>query len=240
MKNRGGILTLALLLLAALAGWFLPAAFARSEDARLEASPVALQLPRVDLSYQTNLSLPEKLRMFRDRPLVSSMRMEAGVYLEADDIPGILEPLLAQVLKREVTLYQTEIHPVLVATEEGESLLLWTGFANLDGGVAEYAVDDQTGALLGLNLYDVALPRAEGNQLEQYLTLLSRLGAALEAHYAERGEDLRLQEDGAAVVDWQLPYLADGRLVFADGSEELDLPVMVRCEDDVLEFNVRT
>ena len=128
---------------------------------------------------------------------------------------------------------------MLVATEEGESLLLWTGFAKLDGGVAEYAVDDQTGALLGLNLYDVALPRAEGNQLEQYLALLSRLGAALEAHYAERGEDLRLQEDGAAVVDWQLPYLADGRLVFADGSEELDLPVMVRCEDDVLEFNVR-
>lgn len=155
MKKGGVILLILLILTAALLGWLLPTAVFDRIDRSMEGKPEPVSLRKVDLSYQTDLQLEDRMRMIQDYPMAASAPLERGVYLDADKAKDIMEAFLRTLTGSEnhAEEHSFAAEPLLLNFGEEGAFLIWAVHLNLEGDwYCEAMLDDQTGLILALHL----------------------------------------------------------------------------------------
>lgn len=152
MKKRSLILWIFLLLAAACIGWFLPTTVFHAVDRHLEGRQEPVSIQQIDLSYQSDLQIEDRLRLIRDYNLASSTTaLERGVYKDADNVRGILEIFLQQLTGIHYTMTEKncDVQPALLRFDGEGVFVVWsaTVFLNETWGL-QAILDDQTGLIL--------------------------------------------------------------------------------------------
>ena len=152
MKKRSLILLVSLLLAAAVLGWFLPTAVFHGVDQGLEGKPEPASIRQIDLSYQSDLQIEDRLRLIREYNLASSATaLERGVYQDAEKVREILEAFLQQLTGIQYTMTEQncDVQPALLRFDEEGVFVVWsaTVFLNEAWGL-QAILDDQTGLIL--------------------------------------------------------------------------------------------
>lgn len=220
--NRSRFVPFLLLLAAAgLMGWFLPVLAAARQDRALEGRAETVEIRQIDLSFQSELSAADKLRLIRFRfSTAETLPFDRGLFLTDSELRAVLERFLRELSGRELSLngQNCSAVPELLVFGDAGTILVWKMTARLDGGWrCEALVDDQSGLLLRCYLsgdpagWDRLFPRQESEQsVEAYAG--AALGAALDAHVRRQlpaGHSVVLRTEQGAYGD--LLLLEDGR-----------------------------
>lgn len=199
MKKRSLILLISLLLAAAVLGWFLPTVVFHGMDRSLEGKPEPVSIRQVDLSYQSDLQIEDRLRLIRDFGPAGSTSLERGVYQDAEQIRMILEAFLRELTGSQISVTEQSFNarPMLLSFDGEGVFVAWTVVVPLnDDWIFDAIVDDQTGLILCCEFegmtqhWDRLFPRfyeAESSEVFLYNCLQEAIrqhyGAQLSASY---------------------------------------------------------
>lgn len=161
MKKKSLFLLIFLLLAAAGLGWFLPTVVFHGMDRSLEGKPEPVSIRQVDLSYQSDLQIADRLRLIQDFNLTSSMTaLERGVYQDAENVRGIVEAFLQQLAGYHytVTAQNCSAKPMLLSYVGEGVFVAWTVAVTLnDAWIFDAILDDQTGLILCCELENITM-----------------------------------------------------------------------------------
>ena len=156
MRRKHLILFLLLLAAAGVIGWFLPVLITSRQDAALEGRPEPVPIRQIDLSYQTDLSAADKMRLMRERPSTEAVPLERGIFMTDRDVRSVIERFLLELTGNsfEPDAMNYGAKPTLLSFGSEGSVLVWNVTAHLnDAWFFEAVVDDQTGLLLQCTFY---------------------------------------------------------------------------------------
>lgn len=241
--KRNYVLLILLLLAAAGIGWFLPALLVESRDAALAGKPEPVSIRQIDLSYQTDLSAADKLRLVREGPVIQAVPLERGIFITERDVRSVLTQFLQELTGNAFEAEEAEFSavPVLLSFGEEGSVLAWSASLSVrDRWHCEAVVDDQTGLLLQCDVYGNAewwetlfydLDRAADGS--EYVRAV--LGEALCAH-------CNRQLSTAYTVSLAEEDLQDfggsGQLLFSEnGQERLRVPFLFVATEGMITIN---
>jgi hypothetical protein len=152
MKGKHVVLFVLLLAAAGVIGWFLPVLAAAQKDQDLEGKAETISVRQIDLSYQFDLSIEDKLLLIRDGLVdVESVQLERGILLTDRDARAVTERFLRDLTGNAVQLTEDNCaaQPELLRFEEDGSFLVWNLTAEMDETwYFEATLDDQTGMIL--------------------------------------------------------------------------------------------
>ena len=152
MKGKHVILFVLLLAAAGLIGWFLPVLAAEREDQALEGKAETVSVRQIDLSYQFDLSIGDKLLLIQDNLYeAESVQLERGILLTDRETRTVAERFLLDLTGTPIHLTEENCtaQPELLRFGEDGSILVWNLAAELDGNwYYEALLDDQTGMIL--------------------------------------------------------------------------------------------
>ena len=151
MKRNYWILVLLLLAAAGVIGWFLPVLITENQDAVLEGKPEPVSIRQIDISYQTDLSAADKLRLMQGRPSVDSVSLERGIFMTDREVRSVMEQFLKELTGNsfELGVKNFSAAPMLLNYGSEGSVLVWNVMVYLDDSWrCDAVVDDQTGLLL--------------------------------------------------------------------------------------------
>lgn len=151
MKRNYWILVLLLLAAAGVIGWFLPVLITENQDAVLEGKPEPVSIRQIDISYQTDLSAADKLRLMQGRPSVDSVSLERGIFMTDREVRSVMEQFLKELTGNsfELGVKNFSAAPMLLNYGSEGSVLVWNVMVYLDDfWRCDAVVDDQTGLLL--------------------------------------------------------------------------------------------
>lgn len=151
MKRNYWILVLLLLAAAGVIGWFLPVLITENQDVVLEGKPEPVSIRQIDISYQTDLSAADKLRLMQGRPSVDSVSLERGIFMTDREVRSVMEQFLKELTGNsfELGVKNFSAAPMLLNYGSEGSVLVWNVMVYLDDSWrCDAVVDDQTGLLL--------------------------------------------------------------------------------------------
>lgn len=151
MKRNYWVLVLLLLAAAGVIGWFLPVLITENQDAVLEGKPEPVSIRQIDISYQTDLSAADKLRLMQGRPSVDSVSLERGIFMTDREVRSVMEQFLKELTGNSFELGAKNFSaaPMLLNYGSEGSVLVWNVMVSLDDSWrCDAVVDDQTGLLL--------------------------------------------------------------------------------------------
>ena len=151
MKRNYWILVILLLAAAGVIGWFLPVLITENQDAVLEGKPEPVSIRQIDISYQTDLSAADKLRLMQGRPSVDSVSLERGIFMTDREVRSVMEQFLKELTGNsfELGVKNFSAAPMLLNYGSEGSVLVWNVMVYLDDfWRCDAVVDDQTGLLL--------------------------------------------------------------------------------------------
>ena len=182
MKGKPLMWTVGLLLLAALIGWFLPTVAFPQRNNGVEEAAVPVEIRRVDLSYETDLSVSDRMQMVQGFRR-SETALQSGVYLRQEEVWALIDAFLFDLTDRSFSINeQTCIAvPYLEQFESSGSFVLWKVQAVLEEGWELRALlDDQSGVLLQCGLQSLG---GDWDQLFQAGAFEGDLGDGLQERF---------------------------------------------------------
>lgn len=192
MKKNRLILLIFLLLAAGGFGWFLPAAVFHGMDRSTEGKTEAISVRQIDLSYQSDLQIEDRLRLIRDYDLASSATpLERGVYQDTDSVRETVEVFLWQLtgFHDTVSAQNANVQPALLSFDGEGVFVVWTVAVSLnDAWTLDAILDDQTGLILRCELESIAqhwdrlFPSFYGTESSEVF-LNNSLQEAIRQHY---------------------------------------------------------
>jgi hypothetical protein len=243
MKRRHILLFFLLLAAAGTIGWFLPTLTVENRDFALEGKAEPITIRQIDLSYQSDRSAEDKLRLIRENS-AGGAALERGIFLTDMEARSVLEQFLQELTGSgaEMKISGCVAQPALLSYGAEGSLLVWEVTAVLENECHCAAVlDDQTGLLLRCFFYgrsdwwEILLPDA-GSATDAQEYICSALGDALCAH-ANR----RLSVAYTVSVEAEDMHPLGGRGVFLfseNGQVYLQMPFLLDLEQGYIEINV--
>ncbi|MBR4193276.1 MAG: hypothetical protein IKQ54_02955, partial [Oscillospiraceae bacterium] len=96
MKRKYWIWVVLLLAAAGVIGWFLPVLIIENQDAMVEGKPEPVSIQQIDISYQTDLSAADKLRLMRERSSADTVPLERGIFMTDRDVRSVVEQFLKE------------------------------------------------------------------------------------------------------------------------------------------------
>lgn len=229
MKLMRNVVLAVLLLTAALVGWLLPNVVFHLEDRSVEERAQALEISRVDLSYDSELDLASRLELMRTRSLpINSTMLSHGFFLDRSAVLQISRSFLRELTGESYFPSGSwEMAPVLMSFDTG-TILVWAVNLNLNGWSWSAIIDDQNGLILQMELqgppqdWGGLIPELDSVENSQAL-LMDRLTEALWRHYSQQLDtrvELRLTDA------WSEEEACGGTLMILQGEQELgQLPV---------------
>ncbi len=151
MKRKYWIWVVLLLAAAGVIGWFLPVLIIENQDAMVEGKPEPVSIRQIDISYQTDLSAADKLRLMRERPSADTVPLERGIFMTDRDVRSVVEQFLKELTGNPLELGAKNFSaaPMLLNYGSEGSVLVWNVMVSLDDSWrCDAVVDDQTGLLL--------------------------------------------------------------------------------------------
>ena len=152
MKGKNVILFVLLLAAAGLIGWFLPVLAAEREDQTLVGKAETVSVRQIDLSYQFDLSIGDKLLLIQDNLFeAESVELERGILLTDRETRTVAERFLLDLTGTPIQLTENNCtaQPELLRFGEDGTILVWNLAAELNGNLYfEAILDDQTGMIL--------------------------------------------------------------------------------------------
>lgn len=149
MKWKYPALVALLLAAAGLLGWLLPVLVTEQGDRSLEGRAEPVSIRQIDLSYRFDLSLADKLRLFRNP--TEAAPLERGVFLTDREAKTILESFLEKVAGDSLSRNEDACSaaPELRSLGAEGSAIVWNVTADLnEHWRCEALLDDQSGLLL--------------------------------------------------------------------------------------------
>lgn len=152
MKTKQLFIFLLLLAAAGLMGWFLPVLAAKGYDRSTEGKAEAVDIRQIDISYQSDLSIADRMALIREHNHVSErLPLDRGIQLTDEEAKAIAESFLQALTgasdKLEALNYSLD--PELLSFEQEGSFLVWNVMVFWNGSwTCEMVLDDQTGLLL--------------------------------------------------------------------------------------------
>ena len=152
MKAKRLLPFLLLLAAAGLAGWFLPVLAAKGYDHSTEGKAETVDIRQIDISYQSDLSIADRLRLIREHNTVSErIPLEHGIQLTDQEAKTIAESFLQTLTgtSGKLEAWNYSLDPELLSFEQEGSFLVWNVTVFWNGSwTCEMVLDDQTGLLL--------------------------------------------------------------------------------------------
>lgn len=243
MKRRELFLLLLLLSLAGAIGWLLPMMVVEVGDRALEGNAESVSIRKIDLSYQSDLSVPDKMRLMQERfPTAQVVALERGIFLSEQEAYAVLEQFLEDLTGYAVSLRAQKciVSPYLFSFDEDGAVLAWIVQLYLNGEwECQAVVDDETGLLLRCELsghpdgWDSLFPSlVNASDVKTYLC--SALGDAMCAHCRRQlSAEYAVTVEASAYQDH--PY---GRLRFSEnGQNRMEVSFLLVLEDGYLALN---
>lgn len=226
MKKRSLILIIILLLIAAGAlGWFLPTVVFQGMDRSLEGKPEPVSIRQVDLSYQSDLQITDRLRLMQSYTFASSTSLERGVYQDAEQVRRIVENFLRQLtgFHHTVTAQNCTAQPTLLSFNGEGVFVAWTVAVSLnDAWSFDAVLDDQTGLILCCELESIAqhwdrlfpsFYEAESSEVFLY----NSLQEAIRQHYQAQ---LSVSYTATVIADDSDGNICYGNVLLYEGDQE--------------------
>ena len=243
MKLRAVLWTVGLLLLALLFGWLLPVLVFPARDDGIEEAASPVEIRSVDLSYESDLSVADRMRLIRDSA-ETVLRLDHGVCLRQEEVYSILDAFLYDLTGSSVSISGQTCYaqPALLNFEGDGSFVVWMIEAQMnEGWMLEAVLDDQSGVLLRYSLngtfyaswWDQLFPDL-GAEDDPARFLLERNADAYGNHLRRRLSEawtvsLEPREEG--LYDHSLLRLSES------GEEVLSIPLTVLLEGNRLCLN---
>ena len=166
MKGKHVALFVLLLAAAGLIGWFLPVLAAAQKDHALEGKTETVSIRQIDLSYQFDLSIGDKLFLVQDNTYgAECVQLDRGILLTDREAMAVMEQFLRDFTGNALQLSEENCvaQPELLRFGEDGSFLAWNLIAELnESWYMEATVDDQTGMILR---FVIACPPADWGRL---------------------------------------------------------------------------
>lgn len=210
MKRLTPLLTVLLLMLAAVFGWFLPAWVTAVSDTGMENAVETMRIESVSLTYESDLDPIGKLSALAAGLLPYAMPLQTGVLAREEEMIAVAEEFLQEATETELGNYGAYEAIPHMRMGDGESFVVWKVVAELDElGTAELLIDDATGVILSFVLYSedtgfgyhalwpsAALPEPAGDVAAQIVAAYrTHLLRRLEQPVSIEEETARLEND---------------------------------------------
>ena len=153
MKRFTPLLTVLLLMLAAVFGWFLPFWVTAVSDTGMENAVETMRIESVSLTYESDLDPVGKLSALAAGLLPYAMPLQTGVLAREGEMIAVAEEFLQEATETELGYYGAYAIPHM-RMGDGESIVVWKVVTELgEPGKAELLIDDATGVILSFVLY---------------------------------------------------------------------------------------
>lgn len=243
MKRNYWILVLLLLAAAGVIGWFLPVLITENQDAVLEGKPEPVSIRQIDISYQTDLSAADKLRLIQGRPSVDSVSLERGIFMTDREVRSVMEQFLKELTGNsfELGVKNFSAAPMLLNYGSEGSVLVWNVMVYLDDfWRCDAVMDDQTGLLLECSFsgfpewWETLFCDLE-NVTDVREHICSMLGDALCAHYSRQ---LSVAYTVSLTEEEMQVYGGGGVFLLSEnGQERLRIPFLLILTEGFLTIN---
>ena len=243
MKRNYWILVILLLAAAGVIGWFLPVLITENQDAVLEGKPEPVSIRQIDISYQTDLSAADKLRLMQGRPSVDSVSLERGIFMTDREVRSVMEQFLKELTGNsfELGVKNFSAAPMLLNYGSEGSVLVWNVMVSLDDfWRCDAVVDDQTGLLLECSFscfpewWETLFCDLESvTDVREHIC--SMLGDALCAHYSRQ---LSVAYTVSLTEEEMQDFGGSGVFLFSEnGQERLRIPFLLILTEGFLTIN---
>lgn len=243
MKRNYWILVLLLLAAAGVIGWFLPVLITENQNAVLEGKPEPVSIRQIDISYQTDLSAADKLRLMQGRPSVDSVSLERGIFMTDREVRSVMEQFLKELTGNsfELGVKNFSAAPMLLNYGSEGSVLVWNVTVYLDDSWrCDAVVDDQTGLLLECSFsgfpewWETLFCDLE-NVTDVREHICSMLGDALCAHCSRQ---LSVAYTVSLTEEEMQDYGGSGVFLLSEnGQERLRIPFLLILTEGLLTIN---
>lgn len=243
MKRSDWVLVILLLAAAGVIGWFLPVLITENQDAVLEGNPEPVSIQQIDVSYQTDLSAADKLRLLRENPLADTIPLERGIFMTEQEVRSVMQQFLKELTGNPLELEAKDlrVEPMLLSFGSEGSVLVWDLEIALDGDWhIEAVLDDQTGLLLECSLsgypawWDTLFHDLESvTDLREHIC--SVLGYALCAHCSRQ---LSIAYTVSLTEEDMQDFGGSGVFLLSEnGEERLRIPFLLILREGLLTVN---